>query len=372
VSSRGVFIGQIIDDLDAISNQVRRRCELGQTDLNSLLENFFRDILNLTLNTNLVNLNARRSNAPGLDLGDKTSPRKIAYQITSRADAAKVTDTLRKITKEQVTLYDEFFILVIGERRKNYTIDPKLAASRKGFSETNVLGISDLCRRVMDTNLETIRAIQQKLQLERTEIRIELEPEINGTFETNITDLVEGRPNVTRSDASLLVASDAGSGVFGSADEAAAALNGFIDRLEPLPRLSRALLGWMIDESEHRYGFNDYHVVNADLVQRKYPDTQNLLVDTRLLEAWGFLSYDDDQDGKSARFSFSFPGADHGWFAEAFMNFVKEQKLSAATLFSTMNFSAFGLLPVVSASVTTRAKKAGRVKSTGRSKAQQR
>lgn len=372
MSSRGVFIGQIIDDLDAISNQVRRRCELGQTDLNSLLENFFRDILNLTLNTNLVNLNARRSNAPGLDLGDKTSPRKIGYQITSRADAAKVTDTLKKITKEQLALYDEFFILVIGERRKSYTIDPKLAASRKDFSASNVLGISDLCRRIMDTNLETIRAVQQKLQLERTEIRIELEPEINGTFETNITDLVEGRPNVTRSDASLLVASDAGSSVFDTKDEAAAALNGFIDRLEPLPRLSRALFGWMIDESEHRYGFNDYHVVNADLVQRKYLNTQNLLVDTRLLEAWGFLSYDDDEDGKSARFSFSFPGADHNWFAEALMNFVKQENLSASTLFSTMNFAAFGPPPVVATSVAIHTKKAGQAKSINRAKARRR
>ena len=68
--SRGVFIGQIIDDLDAIFNQVRRRCELGRTDLNSLLENFFRDILNLTFNTNLVNLNARRSNAAVRSVND--------------------------------------------------------------------------------------------------------------------------------------------------------------------------------------------------------------------------------------------------------------------------------------------------------------
>jgi hypothetical protein len=96
VSSRGTFVGLIIDDLDSISHQVKRRCELGQSDLNSVLENFFRDILNLTLNAALVNLNKRRSNEPGLDLGDSTSKRKIAFQITSRSDPAKIKDTLTK------------------------------------------------------------------------------------------------------------------------------------------------------------------------------------------------------------------------------------------------------------------------------------
>lgn len=345
MSSRGVFIGQIIDDLDAISSQIRRRCELGQVDLNSLLENFFRDILNLTLNTNLTNLNARRSNAPGLDLGDKTSKRKIAFQITSRTDAAKVTHTLTKINGEQVALYDEFFILTIGERKKSYAIDPALSAKCKGFSDANIIGISDLCRMIMDTSIETIRSVQQKLQQERTEIRIELEPEINGTYETNTTDLVERRPSVTRSDAIHFQASNAADGRFASATEAAVALNGFIDRLEALPRLSRGLLGWMMDESEHRYGFSDYHVINADLVQRKYPNTQDLLIDTRLLTAWHFLDYTDDEDGRSPYFSFRFPGSDHDWFAEAFMDFVKSERLSVSTLFSTMNFSVFGPPP---------------------------
>lgn len=372
MSSRGVFIGQIIDDLDAISHQVKRRCELGQTDLNSVLENFFLEILNLTLDAALVNLNKKRSNEPGLDLGDSTSKRKIAFQITSRSDPAKVKDTLTKIKKAQLAAYQEFFILVIGERRKSYTIDPALSAKCHGFAEANIIGITDLCRMVMETKIDTIRAIQQKLQQERREIRIELEPEIEGTFETDTADLVERRPSITRSDGTLFYASDATGGLFESAAEAAEALDGFIDRLAPLPRLSRGMLGWIMDESEHRYGFSEKHEINADLVQRKYPDTQDLLVDTRLLKSWGFLGYEDQQDGESPTFWFRFPGTDHSYFADAFMNFVKEQDLKVSSLFQTMNFSPFGPPPAADAPAPVPVKPAvrRRVRLSGAQKAQ--
>lgn len=67
MSSRGHFLGQIVDDLDAIASQVRQRCAVGQNDLNRVLEDFFKEILNLVRGANLRNLNKDRSNAPGLD-----------------------------------------------------------------------------------------------------------------------------------------------------------------------------------------------------------------------------------------------------------------------------------------------------------------
>lgn len=344
-----MFIGQIIDDLDAISHQVKRRCELGQNDLNSVLENFFLEILNLTLGAALVNLNKTRSNAPGLDLGDSTSARKIAFQVTSRGDPAKVKDTLVKIQPPQLAAYQEFFILVIGERRKSYMIDVTLATKCHGFTEANIIGITELCRMIMETKIETIRAIQQLLQQERRSIRIELEPDIGGTFETDATDQIESRPSVARSDATLFYASAAAAGAFGSAGEAAVALDGFIDQLMSLPRLSRGIFGWMLDESDHRFGLSSSYEINADLVQRKFPDLKELLVDTRLLKSRGFLGYQDDEDGESPVFWFRFPGANHEYFADAFMNFIKEKNLKVSSLFQTMNFSPFGPQPAADA-----------------------
>ena len=104
-SSRGFFIGQLVDDLAAISYQVENRARLGYTDLNRMLEDFFKDVLNAVFDIHLINLNANRSNEPGLDLGDVTA--KTAFQITSDASSAKVNDTLAKITDDQAASYSQ-------------------------------------------------------------------------------------------------------------------------------------------------------------------------------------------------------------------------------------------------------------------------
>lgn len=340
MSSRGVFVGQIIDDLDAIASQVRTRCALSQFDLNRVLEDFFKELLNLIYGANLRNLNKLRQNEPGLDLGDWTSPRKIAFQVTSQADATKVKNTLKKITPKQLATYDEFFILVIGERRKSYQLDPALCAPTN-FSERNIIGITELCREIMDLDIAAIQAIQQKLADEQRRIRIELEPEVNGRFATTITDLVEGRPDIRRSDASILYAHPACAGLFGTRKETEQAINGFIDELQKLPRLTRELFGWLIDNSDKVMATGSGEArTNADYVHTKWGE--KMRAELRLLDAWRFAEFDRDEEHKSGWFDFYFKGAERTNLDEAFINFLIDEELSAATMFSTMNFTPFG------------------------------
>jgi hypothetical protein len=94
--TRGYFVGEIIDDLIGISHQVDNRCMLGLTDINKYLEDFFKEVLNKILGTNLINLNQDRSNEPGLDLGDEIA--KVAFQVTSQKTSAKINETLAKLT----------------------------------------------------------------------------------------------------------------------------------------------------------------------------------------------------------------------------------------------------------------------------------
>ncbi|WP_180834574.1 SMEK domain-containing protein, partial [Vibrio parahaemolyticus] len=54
--TRGHLIGEIVDGLTSISQQVSTRCQLGLTDLNRYLEDFFKDYLNEALSLSLVNL----------------------------------------------------------------------------------------------------------------------------------------------------------------------------------------------------------------------------------------------------------------------------------------------------------------------------
>ena len=209
--SRGHFIGQIIDDLDAIAQQVRRRGELGQFDLNRTLEDFFKEILNLTLGINLRYLNDKHSNAPGLDLGDPAA--RIAYQVTSRADGQKIADTLKKISDEQLAAYDKIYILAIGERQKRYKLD-QAAATRCRFDQDHVIGITDIGRSIMGLDLSTMQAVHRKIAGEQERILIELQPRINGEYETTVLDQIEALPDVQRSDASTLFKHRAATGLF--------------------------------------------------------------------------------------------------------------------------------------------------------------
>jgi hypothetical protein len=362
VSARGHYIGKIIDDLDAIASQVDQRCKLGQTDLNRVLEDFFKELLNLIYDANLKNLNSKRSNEPGLDLGDSTSPTKRAFQVTSQASAAKVNKTLDKITKEQLDTYDEIYVLIIGKRQKSYALNAALV-KKCGFDERNILGITELCRDIMQLEMDGIRAVQEKLAAEQRQIRIELEPEIDGKFATTIHDLVERRPSVQRSDCTILVRHSAGDGLFESASEAKTALNAFIDELQKLPRLTREFFGWIVDNSDLALGVGgEGRQINADYVSKMRPDEVALMADLRLLQAWDFLDYDQDETHKSGYFSFSFPGAYRTNLPEAFTGFIAAEGLSAASMFSTMNFTAFGPAPVPKSMPSAKRKSKSKVK----------
>ncbi|KEP68890.1 hypothetical protein DL1_08345 [Thioclava dalianensis] len=351
MTARGVFIGSIIDDLDTISGRVRARSKLGFTDLNRILEDFFKDLLNLIHKANLVNLNETRRNAPGLDLGDTTSARKRAIQVTSQATPQKINKTLTAISDADANLYDEIYVLIIGERQAKYKLD-NVQAARVGFKRRNIIGMTELASQIIGSDIDTIRAVYEKLRAELQRITVELEVAIDGKFPTSLAGIVEERPAVQRSDASLLFADDEERGLFDSRDEAQKALDGFIDRLELLPRMTRQFLGWLLDNSDLALGldkpgmYSNGLSANADLVSRKHSDPRVLQEDIRLLRSWEFVDYDDDGDGSSPRISIGFPGAQKTNLPEALPYFLVERKLSAETLFSTMNFTALGPAPV--------------------------
>ncbi len=364
MSSRGFFIGQVIDDLDAIASQVKARCKLGQNDLNRVLEDFFKELLNLTYGLSLHNLNAERSNEPGLDLGDTTVGARVAYQVTSQASAKKVNDTLKKITAGQVGQYDAFYVLIIGERQGSYTLDPAL--SRKyGFSEANIIGMTELCRDIMALELSDLQAVHRKLADEQRRIRIELEPELpDGTFTTSVLQFIESKPSVKRSDASLFYDHSDVSGLFKNRREAQAALDGFIDELARLPRLTREFYGWLIDEADQRTGFGSTGLeINADYVDAKCRNMPNFMSEIRLLTARDFIDYDhDERTNTSGVFRIFFPGARRSNIDEAFIYFHAAEKLTAATLFSTMNFAPFGPAPAPAAADEVSSKKSDKTK----------
>lgn len=187
--TRGYFIGEIIDELANIANQVDNRCKLGLTDLNKYLEDFFKEILNILLDIRLENLNNERSNAPGLDLGDSLNNK--AFQITSEKTSTKINNTLKTILDNNITVYNEIFILIIGYKQKSYTEDKELW-EKFNFKEENIWDINTLCQKAIELPLDTLQCIHKYIKQEVVRVKIELEiPNQEGEFATSIKNYIE-------------------------------------------------------------------------------------------------------------------------------------------------------------------------------------
>lgn len=139
--SKGHFIGEIIDMLGDIKNQVNLRSQVGFFDLNRVLEDTFMHLLNHILKLKLTNLNAKRINELGIDLGDVVN--RIAFQITTTKTSEKINDTLIKITDCQKKDYDKFIVLIVGKKQGKYTLNKDLELVKKKYLiKMNISGIS--------------------------------------------------------------------------------------------------------------------------------------------------------------------------------------------------------------------------------------
>jgi hypothetical protein len=155
-------------------------------DINRVSEDLALKLLNEIYGYQLENLNYTKANYPGIDLGDKTN--KIGFQITSRRDSRKFTESLEKFSKGPHEIYSNgirFFIL--SQEKKPGLSKKKYAKIYPGFDPVNhILTINDL-----------IRGIQSKYDTDRVrfnKIKNILEEEIAPQY----LKVRDGVPDYTR------------------------------------------------------------------------------------------------------------------------------------------------------------------------------
>ncbi len=192
--TRGTIIGKIIDDLARLMSQIELRNKVGLLDLTKVSEDFFKEVLNIVYDLNLVNLNKERVNEPGIDLGD--SANKIAYQVTSTKTSEKVSKTLKKITSEQIEEYNYFKVLIIGKKQTKYKIEDELL-SKVNFNYSNdILDINNLTKDISTLDIDKLEMLFTFFKRSFRELIIELEPmDSEGNFESSVYHYVEQIPN---------------------------------------------------------------------------------------------------------------------------------------------------------------------------------
>lgn len=152
----------IIASLTWLSSQVSVNNKLNFTDINIHSENFYRDLLNLAFDYNLVNINILDQNTPAIDLGDEN--RKLAIQVTSTSTLEKTTRTVTKfIEKGLHKKYSRLVILNIKEKKKHS--NPTIGNNSYSLKTKNdIWDISDLALKINDLKLPKIREINDFLK----------------------------------------------------------------------------------------------------------------------------------------------------------------------------------------------------------------
>lgn len=166
--NRSDLIKGITYYLTHLRMQVEHLNSLNLQDVNVHAENFFRDLLNLALGYDLMNINIVEKNARAIDLGDELA--RIAIQVTSTSDLGKIKHTHGGFVKGGLdSKYDRLVVLVIGEKKAYREVS---LGGNGVFSlslEDDVWGMTDLLRKVGDLPLDKLERCRDFL---RAELRI--------------------------------------------------------------------------------------------------------------------------------------------------------------------------------------------------------
>ncbi|MDC3221619.1 SMEK domain-containing protein, partial [Gammaproteobacteria bacterium] len=158
------YLEQITTALAVLSRKVEISSSLGFTDINICAENFYRDLLNMSLGYSLNNINAINPNAAAIDLGDLEN--KIAIQVTSTSAITKTRTTVAKFIEQE--LYNNYerliiFNLVSVTRHKDPLIgDDKYQINTKDDIWDRV----DFARLINDKQTEDLKKIANFLHKE--------------------------------------------------------------------------------------------------------------------------------------------------------------------------------------------------------------
>lgn len=192
--SRGVIIGKIIDDFAKLQFQIDLRNKLGLLDLTKVSEDFFKELINIVYDLNLINLNIGRVNEPGIDLGDLS--KQIAFQVTSTKTTEKINNTLEKIQDSHLEYYKSIKVIIIGKKQKSYSINPN-HLKRVNFDYLkDIIDLDDIIRDIVVLDIVKLEEIYSFFQRSFREVIIELEPmDAEGNFESSIYNYLEVVPN---------------------------------------------------------------------------------------------------------------------------------------------------------------------------------
>ena len=139
-------------------------------DINSKSEDLACSLLNEIYDYQLVNLNTKKHNFPGIDLGDEAKSL-LAFQITSRTDSSKIIESLKIFVNNN---YDKRFqngirFLILSEEKVKLGRKNPRAIYPAFNKEKHIITIKELSKDILtlyNTNYNKFNAIKKILEFE--------------------------------------------------------------------------------------------------------------------------------------------------------------------------------------------------------------
>lgn len=142
---------ELRDVVSRIISQVDLSTKQGRLDINLSLEDALIPILKAAYNLpNLINLNRRQKNFPGIDLGDDHD--RVAFQVTATNSLEKVKKTLTHfVSKQFYNTFDELYILMLTNKQTSYSqaaIDQITNGAFQFSAKTHIIDLGDILSKV--------------------------------------------------------------------------------------------------------------------------------------------------------------------------------------------------------------------------------
>jgi len=139
-------------------------------DINTKSEDLACSLLNEIYDYQLVNLNTKKHNFPGIDLGDEAKSL-LAFQITSRTDSSKIIESLKIFVNNN---YDKRFqngirFLILSEEKVKLGRKNPKAIYPAFNKEKHIITIKELSKDILtlyNTNYNKFNAIKKILKFE--------------------------------------------------------------------------------------------------------------------------------------------------------------------------------------------------------------
>lgn len=164
-------ISRLITEVDLATNQ-------GRLDVNLISEDAWIPILKEVYQCpNLINLNRKLKNFPGIDLGDEQD--RVAFQVTSSADLEKVKSTLEQFKKRNYkNAFDELYIFTLRTKQKSYSqdaIDKVIDGDIRFDSKEHIIDPGDILAAITKLRLPAQERMLQEFRTILGDVEVSLE-----------------------------------------------------------------------------------------------------------------------------------------------------------------------------------------------------